>query len=250
MNQRHQPIIKEVEGSKTAFIFVHGILSGPHYFQRFLPMVPENCSVYNILLSGHGGSVQGFSQSSMIVWQKQVNEVFARAAAKHEKLFVVAHSMGTLLSYQAAKRYPKQIAQLFYMAVPLVPRVGKRSLDASYKIVAKRVSHHDHWTIAAQDVYSIDIDRRLWLYLGWLPRFLELFKKMDKTNHILANNRLPVIAFQSRLDELVSGLAVEMLKQKPHVTCYLLPDSGHQYYPPKDWEKVEKTFLHCVKTVL
>ncbi len=249
MNQLHHPIIHEVEGSKTAFIFVHGILSSPRYFQRFLPMVPENCSVYNILLSGHGGSVQGFSQASMIAWQKQVNEIFARAAAKHEKLFVVAHSMGTLLSYQAAKRYPQKIAQLFYMAVPLVPRVGKRSLDASYKIVTKRVSNQDVWAVAARDAYSIDIDRRLWLYLGWLPRFLELFKKMGKTNHIMANNRLPVIAFQSRLDELVSGLAVEMLKKKPNVTCYLLPNSGHQYYPQKDWEKVEKAFLACVKSL-
>ncbi len=247
MNPQHRPFVKEIPGSKTAFIFVHGIMSTPYHFREFIPMVPENCSVYNILLSGHGGSVKGFSKASMIRWQQQVNQVFARAAARHEQLFVVAHSMGTLLSYQAAKRYRNKILQLFYLAVPLVPQVGYRSLRSSYHILSGKIQDDDHWTNAAKNAYSIDVDTRLWQYIGWIPRFLELFKKMNKTTHIMAGNRLPVLALQSGKDELVSSLSIRLLAKYSNVVCKILYNSGHQYYPPKDWERIQKEFTHCLE---
>ena len=52
--------------SRAAILFVHGIVGTPNHFAEFVQRVPEDISVWNVLLDGHGGSVQDFSHTSIL----------------------------------------------------------------------------------------------------------------------------------------------------------------------------------------
>ena len=68
----HNEYIREVPGSDTVVFCIHGILGTPDQFNPLLNQIPEEWSVFNILLDGHGKKVQDFSGSSMQKWKGQV----------------------------------------------------------------------------------------------------------------------------------------------------------------------------------
>ena len=62
----HKPFKCIVPGAENAVLFVHGIVSTPRMFDDFVALVPQTWSVHNLLLPGHGGTVQDFGRLSMI----------------------------------------------------------------------------------------------------------------------------------------------------------------------------------------
>ena len=56
-----------------AVLMVHGILGTPDHFEPFLPLIPEDVTVRNLLLPGHGGTVRDFGRSSMDAWRGYVH---------------------------------------------------------------------------------------------------------------------------------------------------------------------------------
>ena len=90
----------------TAVLFVHGIIGTPKHFTELIPLVqqvPEDFTVSNITLDGHGKSADHFAATSMVKWKAQVEAEIERLSADHENLIVVAHSMGCLFAIQQGK---------------------------------------------------------------------------------------------------------------------------------------------------
>ena len=100
----HKPYIRQIPGSRCAVLMVHGIAGSPAQFRDLMPVIPEDWSVYNILLDGHGGTVQEFSRSDLDYWRLQVDIRIHELLANYEKILIVAHSMGTLFAIQSAIR--------------------------------------------------------------------------------------------------------------------------------------------------
>ena len=116
----HEPYFRKGTGC-NAVLLIHGIAGSPAHFRDLVPVIPETFSVYNILLDGHSGSVDNFSRSSMAKWKAQVTATLHTLFDRHEKVVIVAHSMGTLFAIQAATRHPDRISRLFLLAVPTRP---------------------------------------------------------------------------------------------------------------------------------
>ena len=122
----HEEYVRIVPGAKTAVLFIHGIVGTPNHFQDLIPLinvVPEDYSVYNVLLDGHGGTVDDFAKTSMEKWHMQVWGIFEQLSRTHERVILVAHSMGTLFSIQLAIAHPEKVLFLFLLAVPLRPGI-------------------------------------------------------------------------------------------------------------------------------
>ena len=79
-------------------------------------------------------------------------------------------------------------------------------------------------------------------YLGWIPRFLELFSKSRAVRKLLPKLTTPSLAAQSMQDELISPRAMDELRRNPHITLLPLPQSGHYYYPPADKAALHEAF--------
>lgn len=238
---RHTQYKRIVAGAETALLMIHGILGTPRHFDVFLPLIPENVSVYNLLLDGHGKSVKDFSRTSMAKWELQVQQAVAELAGTHKKVYIVAHSLGTLLAIEQAVRN-RAIAGLFLMAVPLELFLKPAMTTNALKVYFNKVDPSDKRAWAAKNCYGIVSGRNPIAYLGWIPRFLELFAKIRDTRKILPQLKTPCVALQSCQDEMVTKKAAAYLRQNPRIAVTELENSTHYYYDEADMAMLQKAF--------
>ena len=230
-----------VPGADTAVLFIHGIAGTPRHFDPFLPLVPEGYSVVSLLLPGHGGTVRDFSWASMAGWETHVQRTVQELAAGHERIFLAAHSMGTLFAIEQAIREPK-VKGLFLLAVPLRLSLKLQLAENSAKVFFDRIAPEDAVAQAARDCYGIERDGNVLHYLGWIPRYLELFRKIRETRALLPRLNTPGLVFQSAQDEMVSPKALRELEAVKSLAVSVLPDSTHYYYAPEDRIRLEERF--------
>lgn len=241
----HSEYIRLVDSSNTAVLFIHGIVGTPNHFQAFVPLVPENISVYNLLLDGHGKSVRDFSRTSMKKWERQVSDVVQTLLESHERLYIVAHSLGTLLAIEQAISQEK-IAGMFLLAVPIKLFLKPKLVSNSMKVLFDRIWPEDLPAVAAKECYGIGPDKNLLHYFGWIPRFLELFAKIRTTRKILGLLKTPCTAYQSAKDEMVSVRSESCLQQNSAITVRMLQNSAHYYYEKADFDFLLKEFTRFI----
>ena len=236
-----QEFRRVVPAADTAVLFIHGIVGTPRHFDDLIPLLPDTVSVHNLLLAGHGGSARDFARASMREWEQQVEAAIAALAETHQHIYLVAHSMGALLSIEAALRH-KEVEKLFLLAVPLRIALTPAMARNSWKVYGGNIAPNDHAALAAQRCCGVAQTKNPLPYLGWIPRFLELFSKVRMVHKLLPKLTTPSLAAQSMKDELVSPRAMDDLQRNPHITLLPLPHSGHYYYPPADKETLHKAF--------
>ncbi len=220
--------------SPVAVLFIHGIAGTPAHFRELIPVIPEDWAVYNILLDGHGKNVEDFARTSMQKWKDQVNTVLQTLFAQHERVLIVAHSMGTLFAIRAAVEHPQRIPALFLLAVPMCPRVRASTVGTSLRVVRGNIRPEDRAARAMADDCSIRLDSRLWKYVTWTPRFLELLEEIRRIRRILPRLTVPTQALQSVTDELVSERSCKVLEKCSHIQITRLHNSGHFAYGKED----------------
>ncbi len=232
---KHKEYKRIVPEAETAVLFIHGIAGTPNHFKDFLPLVPKEFSVYNILLNGHGGKTEDFSKTSMKKWENQVDFTVSDLLKTHEKIIIVAHSLGTLLAIEQAVK-EKRIEKLFLLAVPIKLFVKPIALFSAFRIYLGNVPESNEKLVAMKNCCGIEISKNLLKYLGWIPRFLELFGKIGETRKIIGNLKTNCMIFQSFDDELVSKKSIKYLEEKTSASINVLEKSGHYYYEKNNFD--------------
>lgn len=230
----HNEFRRILPDADTAVLFIHGIVGTPDHFKLFLPHVPKDFSLYNMLLDGHGKGVKAFSATSMDKWRKQVDEEIVKLSVSHKQIIIVGHSMGTLFAIEQAIKHSDKIKALFLMAVPLKIKVKPKLLSNVLKVYFGNIKPDDLMASASQNAYGIERDLRFWRYFAWLPRYIELFKEIRATRSIISQLNTPCSAYQSKNDEMVSPEAYSILSQNACIHTCILENSGHYYYDVED----------------
>lgn len=246
----HTPLERRIPGADTAVVLIHGICGTPRHFRMLLPLVPEDFSFRCLLLQGHGGDARAFGRASMAAWQHQVDEAVLELSQSHRRVLLVGHSLGSLLAMDAALRL-KGVEGLFCMAVPLRLGLSRKMVRRGWQMFWGTGDPADPGFQAAVDCCGVKLSRNPFHYLGWIPRFLELFAKIAAIRRSLPRLRTPCICFQSAKDELVSPRSGRLLTKNPFVRLEILPASGHYDYPPQDRKRMQDAFLrwlhHCAE---
>lgn len=229
----HKEYIRLCDRATTAVLFIHGIVGTPNHFHAFVPHVPEGFSVCNLLLDGHGKGVRDFARTSMKKWEEQVNAAVEELSLTHESIYIVAHSLGTLLAIEQSLKN-KKVSKLFLLAVPLRLALKPKMAANACKVFFDKVDPADYEAVAAKNCYGLAQDRNPLHYIGWIPRFLELFAKMRQTREIIAHINTKCTVYQSANDEMVSWHSEKYLKSNPNITVKVLQNSGHYYYTETD----------------
>lgn len=248
----HKPCIRIVPGAKTAVLFVHGIVGTPNHFRDLMPLeelVPEDWSVHNLLLPGHGGTAEDFGKSSMAQWKNHVKTAFWELAGTHEQVLVCAHSMGTLFAIQLALDFPEKIPGLFLLAVPMRPWLRWFGIKNVLRVGFDKVRSDQPMEVATQMACGIQTTKLVWKYIPWIPRYLELFREIYQTEKALAGLRVPCSAFQSHRDELVSNRSRRVLERFPQIEIHDLYDSSHFYYTDSDRNTVVCAFKNLCEKI-
>lgn len=238
---KHTEFIHRVPHSKSVIVFIHGILGTPNHFNMFLEKVPDDWSVYNILLEGHGGSVDDFAAAGMDKWKNQVHSLIADLSEQYENIYITAHSMGTLFAIDEAIGNPK-IRKLFLLNSPLKVGVKFRAVTNSLKLIFDKIKDDDEDALGMAGACSIAVTRPLWKYIKWAPNYLALLSEIVKTRRKVVKIDVPCVVFQSGKDELVALGASKYFAENPLISCEILEDSGHFYYRNSDTKRIAKAF--------
>lgn len=234
----HSAYERIVPGGDTAVLMIHGIMGTPRHFDLLLPLIPEDWSVYNVLLPGHGGTTMDFGHSSMKAWRGYTMDYFGELCGKYRRIILVGHSMGTLFAIRMALSRPEKVPFLFFLASPMGVWMKLTMVENALRVGFHKVRENDPWQTATRDACSVETTLRFWQYLSWVPRYLELFREIRTVRKRIGRLTVPCYALQSGKDELVSSRAVKILQDSGRVNVTVLPESGHYYYPEADRERI------------
>lgn len=230
----HEEFIRIVPGADTAVLMIHGIVGTPRHFDFLLPAVPESVSLWNMLLPGHGGTTENFGRSGMEKWIAETEKALLSLAESHRRLIVVGHSMGTLLALRLALKYPGKVSQLFLLAVPLRMMLTPTAMATSLHTAFGNSEKDTPLQAAARRCGGTALSRDPFAYLGWIPRYLELFALARQLRPKLHRLTVPCRAYQSRRDELVSMRSCHCLRQSENIQLHILEKSMHYFYTQED----------------
>ena len=233
----HREDVRILPDADTAVLFMHGICGSPKHYRDVIALtelVPQNWSIYNVCLDGHGGSVDDFAASSMKKWRAQVFRIFDDLCRNHKRVIVVAHSMGTLFAMQMACRAPEKVAFLFLLAAPMRPWPRLTGMKNLIKMTFGKLREDVPVEQALNIASGIVVTKKIWKYVKWAPRFIELFAEVSRTEKMLPQLRVPSVAWQSKTDEMVANRSGKVLQKAASMDVRILPDSTHFYYAPED----------------
>lgn len=235
-----------INGSDSAVLFIHGILGTPDHFNFLLPSVPDDWSYVNMWLDGHGGSVSDFSNTSMKKWKHQVGDEVESLLSSHKRLVIVAHSMGTLFAIREAVE--REISALFLLNTPMTIRPTFRMMKTSWKVFRKD-TENDKLAVAAKEAYGIEDDSNILRYIGWIPRYLELFSEISKVRELIPSVKIPTRVYLSNNDEMVSLKSENYFSSNSFIKVRRLAESGHYYYSPDDITLLRNDFKEFINVL-
>lgn len=242
----HNEYIRAIKNADTAVLMIHGILGTPRHFDFILPMIPDDWSIYNILLDGHGKNVSDFSSSSMNKWKSQVDKIADELCSKYKQIVLIGHSMGTLLSIRTAIRHPEKIKAMVLLAVPMKVFVKLIDNMASVKTALGIKVENSPYMEAVKNAHGTASDKRFWKYFGYIPRFLELFGLISETRKMLPDLKTKTYVFQSKKDELVAYSSKKYLENHEYIEYNELENSKHYYYEDSDKKELMKRIREII----
>lgn len=228
----HQAYIRNVQGAKTAVLMIHGICSTPRHFDFLLPRIPEDVSVYNILLKGHGGDVKDFAKATMKDWKRQVRQYLEELSDSHEEVIVVGFSLGTLLALNAAETFPK-VKGLLLLNAPLSPFIKPIMFPRNLRMTMGKTDVTNVEELTMSRDLSIRLSRNPLHYLPWIPNFVSLLQLSAHCRKTAKYIGIPCYAFFGGRDELVSLRSLKSLPRGSDMHIFVFDHSTHCYYEPE-----------------
>lgn len=236
----HKTYIRHASDGDTAILFIHGFLGSPEHFDRFIQTVPENFGIYNILLAGHGGSVRDFAKASMAIWKKQVNDAVFELLQKYQHIIIVAHSMGTFFAMDTAVHLPHRVRAVLLLQSPLKIAVKTSAVINTLKSFFNLIPPDDEVGKMFHEAHSVTLNKRIWEYIGWIPRYLELFSESRRARDTIQKVEVPCYICQSARDELIARRALDFIPNKPNIHVSILQNSEHFIYSNDDFLYMNK----------
>lgn len=244
---RSQPFDYGNPEAANAILCIHGILGTPLHFSFLKEFANKNMFIRAILLEGHGENVKEFADSSMVLWKKQVHLQLMILLKKYKKVSIAGHSMGCLLALEEYYQKPDKIDSLFLLQPPFYAKFGFRLIPIGIHQICPFIGHNSTWLKQSDLSLSIQLGPSLFIYLGWIKRYQELFKLIKQERTRFLENQpgkdLPIFMFFSSKDEMVSAKSKRLMQENrianPKLKLVDLKTSGHLYYSKSDMDLVK-----------
>lgn len=235
--------------SRYTIVFVHGIIGSPVRFCDFYPLIPESFSYVKVVLDGHGKKARDFSRTSLKKWEDQILSLLRLLKEKGQKVIYVGHSLGCLFGLCDSLLPEDLISSLFLLNVPLRPKLSFMTVRECLKCTFTKPENYDEMTRILKDNCCIELSKNPFVYLGWIPRFLDLFKKVRETRKIVPLVKTECICFHSGKDELVRKKALDDLRRNPSFEIHVQKDAGHYYLPEADLKEAKERFVSLLSSL-
>ena len=251
MEDFHRPSLYPVPGASLLTVFVHGFLGGPGQFTSLVRAVNEaGFAAETIILPGHGKKSWDFARHTSREWQETVNNTLKHRLTQYDKVVLMGHSMGGLLSINASlKAGPAHGLVLWETPIRLRMRLAGVSNDLQVAFLPERLQS------PVAKAYRQFSNVRFYTPMGYLltiPRAMELLGMMAATERELPNITSPVFLIQSKADEVVHPGSMERLQKglkNAQVTTLALNSSWHAYFPDEELSGIQSRLIAWLKTM-
>lgn len=251
MQDFHRPALYSVPGASLLVVFVHGFLGGPGQFTSLVRAVNEaGFAAETIVLPGHGKKSWDFVRHTSREWQETVSNALKLRLSQYEKVVLMGHSMGGLLSVGASlKAGPAHGLVLWETPLRLRVRLTGISNDLQVALLPERMQS------PVAKAYRQANNVRFHTPMGYLltiPRAMELLGMMVATERELSNVTCPVLLIQSKADEVVHPGSMERLQKglkNAQVTTLSLDTSWHAYFPDGELSAIQSRLTAWLKTM-
>ena len=237
----HSPFYRKQPKADTAVLLIHGILSTPRHFDFLIPHIPTEYSVYNILLTGHGGSVADFSKASMMQWKDQIASILTELEAQYDRIFVIGHSLGSLLALHAYQTH-NAISGLILLNTPLSPKLPLTMMGRSLRFAFGNVHTDDPNDVLCYQDLGILLEPYLWKYIPWIPNFISLLRLAHKCRSLTSKLQCPCYVFLGHKDELVRISSRRWLQNNSNIILEEFENGTHFGYSPEEQAQIIHTF--------
>jgi len=247
MSGAHRPRFIDSGNNEVIVVFIHGFLGSPDQFTELMAAATRRgFAAMSILLPGHGDTKMAFAKATLADWEAHVHSELQRCR-QYRRVYLVGHSIGGLLSLNAAANPEYNIAGVAAICSPLkVYFIRPFALMKRLKLAIYRADHKIKSAyIAEKSVRGIPLFVPLWYRV-----LLQPHKIMRKTRRNLANVRVPVVLIHSRGDETASFKSSEMLDRglvnAPHKSIRL-KNSWHAYHTYEDKQLIQDEIFALIE---
>jgi carboxylesterase len=247
----HQPALYPLADASLLVLFVHGFLGGPGQFSSLIRAVNEaGFAAETILLPGHGKKSWDFARHTSREWQEAVSNALKLRLAQYEKVVLMGHSMGGLLSINASLTAgPAHGLVLLETPIRLRMRLAGVSNDLQVAFLPERLQSP---VAKAYRKYNSVRFHTPMGYLLTVPRAVELLGMMAATERELSRIQCPVLLIQSAADEIVHPGSMQRLQRglkNAQVTTLALNTSWHSYFPDQELSGIQSRLIAWLKTM-
>ena len=229
-------------------IFIHGFMGSPVQFEKLADAVYRHgYSSLNLLLPGHGSSMNDFASSTCKEWQQYVDDQIDLYGKQYRQIYLVGHSMGGLLAVNASIRYENRITGVMMIASPF-----KNTTTSCYtlKIRLKQVFSKKNNPIKTAYLKHSGIPIHPSVIWSTAKPSREVRHLIKETRSLLPEIKVPVTAVFSEADELVPLSNLEILKtelKQAPLTQLIITESLHAYYTPQEEKRIEESLIKTLE---
>lgn len=228
-----------MEKKKSVILFVHGFMGSKRQFYGLREAL-SGCGVDMLIhvLPGHEASLEEFLGTDAQIWQQSVDEAVIRLSDEYEKILLVGHSMGGLLSVNAAISEPEKVSGIVAIAFPIKIALKPQWVINNLKATRPAKEGEDPRVTAARTMSGVTLENPA-RYLASVKQSLEFAKVRRASIKSIDSLKTPLTVINFRGDEIVSRRAAGFVKAKlPGARVISLNESYHFLFSDKDIERI------------
>jgi carboxylesterase len=206
---------------KRALLLIHGFTSTPLVYRELTPLIQHVDYISIPLLPGHGTTIEDFSTVQYTAWEAHIEAELNTLLNTFETVDVVGLSLGGLIAYQLAQRYP--IHHLYLLA----PAIYLKLPVPFLRIIIPLFMKLKWMTIKSMggDIHAKGLSELTYRQIP-LHALNEIFTYIETATH--APLTMPTSVFLGEFDSVVDNDKIQSLfSNQSTVTFYPLKKSAH-----------------------
>jgi len=227
-----------LRGNPTSFLLIHGFTATTTEVRPMAEKLHQaGYTTAAPLLPGHGTHPDDLNRSTWQMWLEKVKQTYERLMRDdHNRIFIIAESMGALLAIELAAQHPEIDGLILFSPALKVEGIWLARLLAPFKDYIKKNGKDDGLPWKGYIVYPV-------------KAMVELYKLQKHVQTLLPKITQPTLVFTGGQDQKISSESIDILlnglksTEKHHIN---LEKSGHTILLD---QQQDEAFEHILKFI-
>lgn len=207
------------DNNDHVMLLIHGFTSSPAVYRELIePIKAKGYAILCPVLPGHSTSIEDFASTSSEQWLDCVEQTYQQAASRYKKVSLLGLSLGGVLAYRLAQKYP--IKNMYLLAPALGLKLPMNLAD--YLLRFARLFGLKQLKAIGGNIHRGDLSELTYKSIP-ISALLELFHCIRTTPREKVS--CPTHVFLGRYDKAVSNKKVKEILTSIH--CDELQDAAH-----------------------